>query len=307
VDLNNVFISSGKPERLLRQAESQGFPPNTCAWIKGIYSTVMNHEVKTVIAVTGGDCSNTLALSEVLMMRGVRVIPFHFPADRDRKFLEEQMRRLSSALSADWSDVLRTKQRLDAIRSRLIELDHLTYEQNVVTGSENHRFLVSSSDFATDPNAYEKDLLTFLEQAKTRTPRTGELRIGYVGVPPIFERFYEYIESQGARVVFNEVQRQFSMPYQEEDIVSQYLRYTYPYDMRGRIEDIQKAIEERSLDGLIHYTQTFCFRQIHDIILRERLRIPILTLEGDRPGVLDGRTMTRIETFLDMLRDRKNP
>ena len=115
----------------------------------------------------------------------------------------------------------------------------------------------------------------------------------------------ETIESFGARVVFNEIQRQFSMPHEEDDIIDLYLKYTYPYEIEGRIEDIKSAIKERELDGLIHYTQTFCFRQIYDIILRESLSLPILTLEADRPGKLDSRTALRLETFVEMLRDEK--
>ena len=72
----------------------------------------------------------------------------------------------------------------------------------------------------------------------------------------------------------------------------------------GVPQDIRKGIRERRLEGLIHYTQTFCFRQIYDIILRESISIPILTLEGDRPGVIDSRTAVRIETFIEMLKDK---
>ena len=59
------------------------------------------------------------------------------------------------------------------------------------------------------------------------------------------------------------------------------------------------------MDGLIHYTQTFCFRQIYDIILRESLPLPILTIEGDKPGKVDSRTAIRLETFVEMLRMKK--
>jgi len=93
------------------------------------------------------------------------------------------------------------------------------------------------------------------------------------------------------------------MPFDKKELVDQYLEYTYPFDINGRIQDINQAIQERELDGLIHYTQTFCYRQIYDIILRESLKIPILTLEGDRPGPIDSRTALRIETFVDILSD----
>jgi benzoyl-CoA reductase/2-hydroxyglutaryl-CoA dehydratase subunit BcrC/BadD/HgdB len=305
VDINNLFIGSDNPERLVSQAESGGFPQNICSWIKGIYSSVLNNGLKNVIAVTGGDCSNTIALAEILAGRGVRVIPFDYPYNRDRALLTAQMDKLMLTLSTDWDSVEAARVRINRIRTRLKELDRLTFQENVITGFENHIFLVSSSDFMSDPDRFEKELDALLNEAGKRSPRSGEIRIGYLGVPPIFTDFYEYLESVGARVVFNEVQRQFSMPFESEDIVEQYLLYTYPYGVEGRIADIKKAITERQLDGLIHYTQTFCFRQLYDIILREQLPVPILTLEGDRPGKIDSRTALRIETFIEILKDNK--
>jgi benzoyl-CoA reductase/2-hydroxyglutaryl-CoA dehydratase subunit BcrC/BadD/HgdB len=201
--------------------------------------------------------------------------------------------------------VAQAKSRLDRIREKLRELDRLTYVQDVVSGWENHYYLVSSSDFNSDPDAFEQDLDAFLEQAGGRDPRGEEIRLGYLGVPPILGQLYETVESLGGRIVFNETQRQFSMPYRDDDLVDVYLKYTYPYDIGGRLEDIMAAIHKRRLDGLIHYTQTFCFRQIYDIILRESLSLPILTLEGDRPGKIDGRTAFRIEAFIEMIRERK--
>ena len=50
VDLNNTFVTSNESERFLGQAESAGFAHNICAWIKGIYSAVIYHGVKRVIA-----------------------------------------------------------------------------------------------------------------------------------------------------------------------------------------------------------------------------------------------------------------
>jgi benzoyl-CoA reductase/2-hydroxyglutaryl-CoA dehydratase subunit BcrC/BadD/HgdB len=215
------------------------------------------------------------------------------------------MESLRKELSTNWPEIKSMGARLASIRVKLKKLDQLTYAENVVTGFENHQFLVSSSDFDGDPDAFEKELDQILVKVQGRPPRRDEIRLGYLGVPPIFTEFYEFIESLDARVVFNEVQRQFSMPFHEEGIVEQYLQYTYPYPMSVRLKDIKGAIMERQLDGLIHYTQTFCYRQIYDIVLRELMPIPLLTLEGDRPGPVDGRTALRIETFVEMLRAGK--
>ena len=305
VDLNNLFIAHENPNSLVSQAEAAGFSHNTCAWIKGIYSTVVNNGIRTVIAVTGGDCSNTIAMGEVLERSGVKVFTFEYPLNRDRDALEAQMDKLRHELGTTWDKIGKTKKLLDRIRVKLRRLDRLSWQENVITGLENSLFLLSSSDFVGDPEKFEHDVDAFLYVAEKRKPTKNEIRLGYIGVPPIFSRFYEHIESLGARVIFNEVQRQFSMPYDQRDIVEQYLEYTYPYNINGRLQDIRNAVAERHLDGLIHYTQMFCYRQIYDIIVRNDLGIPVLTLEGDRPGQIDGRTSLRIETFVEMLKARK--
>ena len=42
LDLNNVFITAEDPASLVAEAEHRGFPMNCCAWIKGLYATVLS-------------------------------------------------------------------------------------------------------------------------------------------------------------------------------------------------------------------------------------------------------------------------
>ena len=235
-------------------------------------------------------------------MRGIEVVPFDYPSLREKKHVEEKLDTFRKTLKASWDDVKKEKKRLDKIRKKLGEIDRLTYIDNIITGFENHLFLLASSDFKSDPERFENEIDSFLLDVKGRKELKSDIRLGVLGVPPIFSNFYQYMESIGARVVFNEVQRQFSMPYKTDDIVEQYTLYTYPYGSESRIKDIEEAVRERNLDGLIHYTQTFCFRQLYDILLREKLNIPILTIEGDRPGGIDRRTALRLDAFVEMLR-----
>ena len=64
---------------------------------------------------------------------------------------------------------------------------------------------------------------------------------------------------------------------------------------------------KRKPDGIIHYVQSFCHRQLEDIILRQLLKnhglnIPLLTLEFDKPAnKIDARVATRIEAFLETI------
>ncbi len=177
----------------------------------------------------------------------------------------------------------------------------MTWKDNLVSGWENHYYLVSSSDFNRDPDQYQDELQSFIEKARTREPYRDKVRLAYMGVPPIFTDLYQVLESLGGQVVYNEVQRQFSMPWASNNIVEQYIKYTYPYGAFARLEDIQAEVARRNIDGIIHYTQSFCYRQIEDLIFREKLDLPFLTLEGDRPGRVDARTRMRLEAFINML------
>jgi len=124
-------------------------------------------------------------------------------------------------------------------------------------------------------------------------------------VPSIFASgLYPYIERNGARVVFNETQLQFSMPHPGSSLAEQYSNYTYPYSIRGRVKDIVTQLHRRRIDGVIHYVQAFCHRGIGDIIFRHAIRLPILTLEGNADFILNAHVKTRIEAFIDMLKRR---
>ncbi len=109
VDINNIFIESEDPESLVTQSESAGFSSNICAWIKGIYSTVINHDVRRVIAVTGGDCSNTIALAEIMGLKGIKVVSFDYPPFQDNNSVEKKLDEFRKALSTSWDDVKREK------------------------------------------------------------------------------------------------------------------------------------------------------------------------------------------------------
>ncbi|MBC7286974.1 MAG: 2-hydroxyacyl-CoA dehydratase [Armatimonadetes bacterium] len=306
VDLNNVFISAPDPLALVRHAELAGFPRNVCGWIRGLYSTALLSGIRRVIAVTQGDCSQTHAMIEHWEASRVEVIPFAYPYDRDPELLRLQITRLCDRLGTTWDAAEETRKRLRPVRLALAELDRMTWRDHKITGQENHLWQVQSSDFRGDPEGFYAELKAFLDEARHRQPTPPALRLGYVGVPPIFTDLYSFLEERGARVVFNETQRQFTMADAvDADLLNQYLEYTYPYSVFRRLEDINRHIQLRRIDGLIHYVQSFCFRQIQDLLIKRSVTVPVLTLEGDVPGPLDARSRLRLEAFLEALWARR--
>ena len=309
VDLNNVFVSSPACGELIEEAELAGFPRSFCAWIKGIYGAVRRMpDLGAVVAVTQGDCSNTHALMETLQCEGMEVILFAYPYERDYDLLRAQVEGFARRLGTTLEEAQAEMRRLDRVRRKARRVDELSWKEGLVRGLENHLALVSCSDFEGDPEGFATKLDLLLEEVAKRRRDEGfrraedMVRLGYVGVPPMAPELYEFLESLGARVVYNETQRQFSLPFDTGDLVEKYRRYSYPYSIFYRLRDIRREAARRRLRGLIHYVQSFCFRQVEDIILRRSLDLPMLTLEMDRSSRLDARTRMRLENFVSVLR-----
>ena len=303
VDLNNVFITDPNPERLVNIAERAGFPLNCCSWIKGIYGVCMDYGIDTVLCVTTGDCSNTIMLMEVLKLKGLKVIPFAYPDQPSPRRMQDTLEALAETLGTTLEAADRVRNELKPCRRLALKLDRLTWKDGLVSGFENHLWLVSTSDFNQDYHEYYHQLQELLAACQRRQPYPPDsLRLAYIGVPSVYAQdFYHHLESNGARVVFNEIQRQFAMPEPGNSLAEQYSNYTYPYSIYERLKDITTELKRRQVDGVIHYVQAFCYRGIGDIIFRDALKLPILTLEGNDDFFLTHHIKTRIEAFLDML------
>lgn len=298
VDLNNAFIGANDPSALVEDAQAAGYPRNICTWIKGLYT--VSGSVDAVVGVVRGDCSNTESLLETLKVRKVRTHPFSYPATKDRKSLEEEVRRLCEFLGPSYYDASKEFSRVLELRRLAWTVDRLLQEGRV-SATDAHLAMVSTSDFLSDPPTWEKAVREVLKSAESDVPPKEGPRLGYIGVPPIITDLFDRIEGMGGNTVFMEVQRQFTMPYPEEDWLGAYLKYTYPYSIEDRLIDIKREIRARRIEGIVHYVQSFCHRQIDDMIFRSELDIPILTVEGNIPGPMDERTAIRAEAFLDVI------
>lgn len=307
VDLNNVFITSHDYFKYIDRAERDGFPKSLCAWIKGIYGVCVENNIKEIVGVMEGDCSNTKALVEVLKMKGIKVHPFSYPHSHTIDSVESEIKKFMDSFDVDQKSVEAVRENLNTVRALSKQIDELTYKDNKATGFENHLYQVSMSDFNGDINLCKEELEKAIDDIRGRDPLKKKIRLGYIGVPPMTSDIYEFVQSLDACFVYNEVQREFAFPrVQEADsIFRQYYDYTYPYDLDFRIEELKEQIRIRELDGIIHYTQAFCYRAVEDIVLKQHLEIPILNIEGDKLNTLDARTKLRLEAFLDMMSDLK--
>lgn len=304
VDLNNVFINHLDPQQLVRLAERDGFPLNCCSWIKGIYGVCMQSDIDTVLCVTSGDCSNTIMLMEVLKFKGFKTVPFAYPQEADVFKMQHALEMLAAGLGTTIEAADKIRHDLIPCRKLANALDNLTWQDGLVSGFENHLWLVSTSDFNQDYHKYSKELQEFITGCRKRSPYPDNmLRIAYIGVPSVYGRdLYKCLEENGARVVFNEIQHQFAMPQPRNSLAEQYSNYTYPYSIYQRAREINREIKRRRVDGVIHYVQAFCHRGIGDIIFRKTVRLPMLTLEGNDDFFLNQHNRTRVEAFTDMLK-----
>lgn len=307
-DLNNLLATDAKPERFFDCAEAEGFPKNLCAFIKGIYGVSRFYEVDTILGVVEGDCSNTKAMLEVMVDQGVKIIPFGYPHIRSYDAIKSELDSLMDLMKVTPEVVEKTRQELFRVRRLAKEIDRLTYETHQATGFENHLYQVCMSDFFGDVSNCEALLKEKIKIIGSRPPNPPELRLAFIGVPPMATDLYDFLESLGARVVYNEVQHEFVFPRAEQakDIYEQYLDFTYPYDLNGRLKVVCKELEKRKVDGVIHYTQAFCYRAIEDIKIKADLPYETLHLEGDKDIKLDARNRLRLEAFVDLLKDKKS-
>ena len=306
IDLNNLFVVSENYHKYIEMAERDGFPKSMCAWIKGIYGACIDNDIKEVLGVTEGDCSNTKTLLEIFKKKGITIHPFGYPHSHSREDVRDELNKFMSHMDVDIHEVEKQRVRVNKLRAKAKYIDEMTLAGKT-SGFENHILQLCFSDFDGDIERYDGFLDTKIQEMEKRSPAHKKLKLGYLGIPPMQGDLHDYVEGLNARFIYNEVQREFAFPraLTDKDIYEQYHNYTYTYGMDFRLADIKKQVEERKLDGIIHYTQAFCHRAVEDIIIKDELDIPILTIEGDKSNTLDARTKLRIEAFLDMLGDIK--
>lgn len=304
-DLNNLFINSKDPERLIDIAEGDGIPRQFCTWVKGIYGAVKYFNVKRVIIPSQGDCSNCLSLGEILESQGIDVYYFRYPYNRNRDELISEIKKLCGYFNTDIKKSKEVFEYLREIRIKLKYLDDIAHKTLHVPGEILHSFLISASDFNGNIEDFKTKLLKAISIYEGKGRDNSIKPLALTGVPPIISNIFSIVEDFGYRFVYFESAREFSLPY-FDNFIDAYLNYTYPYSLKYRIKHIKYEVNRRKVSGVIHYIQSFCHRQLECMILKKELGVPTLFLEGEDYAPITAQQLMRLESFLKIMSLNQN-
>jgi benzoyl-CoA reductase/2-hydroxyglutaryl-CoA dehydratase subunit BcrC/BadD/HgdB len=285
-DVNNVIPGSRKhPKNKL------------CAWTAIWKEMLVNREIEinSLVVVAGGDCHNALVDGQKVAMSGIPTHFFFYPFDGDPMFMESQLDRLSEFLGGMESPE-RLKE-ISGLKKLGQEMDKKRCKGKI-SSNDAFRVLISFSDLCGDLNKF-RALIESVNEVKIQHKN----RVALLGVPPIYHDFHETVEMIGLSIVFDELPNEFVRHGGSNigEIARDYCNYTFARPLDFRIDFLQKELEKRKVDGVIHYTQFACHHMLEDEILRAELDYPVLTIQGDLPGNTSEQVKLRIEAFREML------
>jgi len=308
VDVNNLFVAHENPARLLEIAHEHGFPNTVCAWTRGLFGAVIDQGLREVVVVPHGDCSMNLAMADRLEASGVQVYRFHYPLEAldPVSALRAEITRLAKDLGTTMTAVRRRFEELRPVRQTLRELDRRLWTTGDVPAEEVRIALLSATDFQSDPEAFKQRLTSVGSTIPLRSSGfEGQVdhgvRIALFGVPGLLSDLVPFLEELGARMVLFETEHAFAMLSEVEAVEQQYgpTGYPYPYGIEVRLKRFVELCQQRSVDRVVYYQQAFCHHNLETRRVLEALApLPVLTMEGDVPGMLTQRDRLRLETFV---------
>ncbi len=284
-DVNNIIPSSRKHPR-----------NKLCAWTAIWKEMLVKKELKidSLIVVAGGDCHNALVDGQKVAMGGIPSHFFFYPFDGDTSYLESQLYSLS-----DFLGNITYPQKFKEI-NELKKIGQIIDEKRCcgkIASRDAFRVLVSFSDLLGDLQKFKKAL----EFREKRIEINN--RIALIGVPPIYYDFHDIAKSLDLHIVFDELPYEFIRHAGKDikELAKNYCDYTFARPLGFRINFLQKEMEKRKVDGIIHYTQFACHHMLEDEIIRDELNYPILTIQGDLPGRTPEQVKLRLEAFREVL------
>ena len=307
VDVNNLFVGHQDPAALLRVADAAGVPRNLCAWTRGLYGAAAAANLKRLVVVPRGDCTNNVTMARFLAAAGVTVAEFNYPLEEADKegHLAHELELFADQFGTRMAEVKRTFEDLRVVRQRLHEIDELNWQARRLPGAEARLLLLEATDMAGNPSLFLRRLERGLRRGGKLASSTGPT-VAVFGVPNIIGGLVETLEDLGAFVALCETERDFAMLPPAATLEQQYLDYAYPYGIDARLARFTRELEVRRVDGLVLYAQAFCHHNLEQArVQRELAGIPTVVIEGDVPAGPTPRDRIRLETFVGLLLSRQ--
>lgn len=294
-----IFACGKKPCDINNFVPNSVIQPNSklCAWTAIWRDMILSKELALdfLVVVAGGDCHNALVDGQKVALKGLKTFYLFYPFEEDPEYLNEQLQELSFFLGEIQDPEV--FEAVSKVKEEGLELDRKRI-RGKISASKAFEIMVSFSDLRGDITQFKK-ILENVEEKSVNCPS----KVALIGVPPIHHDFHDILESFGMHVVYDELPYEFTRlsGRNMKDLANNYCNYTFARNLEFRLKFLEKELERRKVDGIIHYTQYACHHLLEDDILRERLDYPFLTIQGDLPGKTPEQAKLRLEAFSEML------
>jgi benzoyl-CoA reductase/2-hydroxyglutaryl-CoA dehydratase subunit BcrC/BadD/HgdB len=294
-----IFASGKKPCDINNFVPKSSLQPASklCAWTAIWRDMILKGKISldSLVVVAGGDCHNALVDGQKVAMKGLSTFFLFYPFDDDPNYLKDQLEQLSLFLGGIVEP--ESFEAVKKIKKKVLEIDYKRVNGKI-SAEKAFDIMVSASDLGGDLIQFSLRIDEVEEQKQEYTNR-----IALLGVPPIYSDFHNLLKSLGLHVVYDELPYEFARLSGKniDELAKTYSNYTFARNLEFRLNFLEKELENRKVDGVIHYTQFACHHLLEDDILRERLDYPFLTIQGDLPGKTPKQAKLRLEAFSEML------
>ncbi len=318
-------------------------PSKSCPLVKATVGQFAsgNFSDKPDLVVSPTTCDQKAKSGAIIEEMGYKIFDMEFPRTKEsaesREYWRRSVRKFTKELSGDLNKKL-TKKNLKESIKKVGFAQHLYHKLNILRKNENSpilgldMFLVTNAFFFDDIDNWIKATSQLLKECEQRVE--DELnaatkkspRIVYTGSPPIFPnlKIPFIVEDSDAIIVADETcssNRMFNDMVSVDEwfvndmvdsVADRYLKgCTCPIFTKNndRIRRIIDLVKEYKADGVVY--QAFAGCQVYEMEQRSVLQamekegIPIIYLESDYSPSHLGQLTTRIEAFIESLKNRR--
>lgn len=337
----SLFSKIGQTQNALLEAESHGVPTDGCSFHRAALGYVFKNyypKAKYLAATTTLCDSNpkTVGICQSITGKPATVLDVPYDLDDDSvDFLAQQLKDFTNDLEKSFGLTLdkdSLKERIECsnrTRSKMIEINQLRTDPHSPLSGSSALGLIVDSHLLCGSDCGEKfyDLLLNEIKEKIKIGKDGEngqkdekIKILWLELKPYFSNnlLSNMEDKLGVRIVFEEINYVYwdemdpDKPY--ESLARKMISNHNNGPLENRLKVINMLTNQYNVDGVIMFASWGCRRNSAAVpAIKDELNksgIPLLVLYGDcidDSAYTDGQFSTRVEGFLEMLRNgRKN-